>query len=66
MRFAAIILKEVMKKADDAAFDVNDLTTAGGGQVLMILDRLDRAALNIEEMTNMLKNNPGVLITGTE
>ena len=66
MRFAAIILKEIMKKADDAALDINDLTTSGGGQVLTILDRLDRAALNIEEMTNMLKNNPGVLITGTE
>lgn len=66
MRFAAIILKEIMKKADDTALNVGDLTTAGGGQVLTILDRLDRAALNIEEMTNMLKNNPGVLITGTE
>ena len=66
MRFAAIILKEVMKKTDDTALEVKDLTTAGGGQVLTILDRLDRAALNIEEMTNMLKNNPGVLITGTE
>lgn len=66
MRFAAIILKEIMKKADDTALNVNDLTTSGGEQVLTILDRLDRAALNIEEMTNLLKSNPGVLITGTE
>ncbi len=46
--------------------EVNDFSRDGGDQLLTTLDRLDRAALNIEEMTNILRNNPGVLITGTE
>lgn len=46
--------------------EVNDFSRDGGDQLLTTLDRLDRAALNIEEMTNILRQNPGVLITGTE
>lgn len=56
----------VMENVDGILTNANDTSRAGGDQILTILDRLDRAALNIEEMTTILKNNPGVLITGTE
>ena len=53
-------------QVDSILTEVNDFSRDGGDQLLTTLDRLDRAALNIEEMTNLLRNNPGVLITGTE
>ena len=53
-------------KVGNILTEVDDFSRDGGDQLLTTLDRLDRAALNIEEMTNILRNNPGVLITGTE
>jgi phospholipid/cholesterol/gamma-HCH transport system substrate-binding protein len=50
----------------EAASRSKDLTQNSTDQILTILSRLDRAALNIEEMTAILRNNPSVLITGTE
>ena len=74
---ATIQLNQLIISANDATkatqgqvssilTEVDDFSRDGGDQLLTTLDRLDRAALNIEEMTNILRNNPGVLITGTE
>lgn len=56
----------LMVHGDDIMKEGKEITAASGEQLITILNRLDRAALNIEEMTNILRNNPGVLITGTE
>lgn len=59
-------INALVAHGDDIMVEGKDITFASGEQLATILNRLDRAALNIEEMTNILKANPGVLITGTE
>ncbi|MGC6485817.1 MAG: MlaD family protein, partial [Candidatus Puniceispirillales bacterium] len=56
----------IMDNIDGVVSSSNSVILSGGEQLATIMTRLDRAALNIEEMTAILKNNPGVLITGTE
>lgn len=56
----------IMENIDGVVSSTNSVILSGGEQLATIMTRLDRAALNIEEMTAILKNNPGVLITGTE
>ena len=57
---------QILDTGDGAVQSSNDVIVSSGEQLATIMTRLDRAALNIEEMTSILKNNPGVLITGTE
>ena len=57
---------QILDTVDGAVRSSNDVIVSSGEQLATIMTRLDRAALNIEEMTSILKNNPGVLITGTE
>ena len=57
---------QILDTVDGAVQSSNDVIVSSGEQLATIMTRLDRAALNIEEMTSILKNNPGVLITGTE
>ena len=56
----------ILTNVNETSENANEMSRLSGDQILTILDRLDRAALNVEEMTTILKNNPGVLITGTE
>lgn len=57
---------QILSNIDATVSNSNSVIISSGEQLATIMTRLDRAALNIEEMTSILKNNPGVLITGTE
>ena len=57
---------DILGNIDTVVNSSNTVILSSGEQLATIMTRLDRAALNIEEMTTILKNNPGVLITGTE
>lgn len=59
-------VRQAAQKANSLATRFDDLSDRSDDRILAIIDRLERAAMNLEDMTSTLRQEPSRLIRGSD